>query len=91
MGTIIKDIITFLRHFWSIVKEWVLETRDEHAFTNVLIPIICVLVLLMHYFGILFTGGFHEFTAWALFFVWVGMNLQGLKSVYKKLKEKNYW
>ena len=89
MISILKDVWKFLWNIVTIVKAWILETKEEHKFTNVLIPIIAAGVVLLSYSGIMFTGSnWRTLALWSVL-IWIGMNVQGLISVFKKLKKDN--
>ena len=91
MKTIIVDAWTFIRRFWTIVKGWVNETREEHKFTNVLAPIIAIAVIVFSFLGFLFQGtGWRTLALYVIIF-WCGQQTQGLISVFKKLKKQNKW
>lgn len=88
---VITDIWLFTLRFWTVVKAWIDETRKEHKFTNVLMPIIAVAVILFSFLGIIFVGvGWRTLALWVLIF-WLGQQTQGLISVFKKLKKQNNW
>lgn len=89
MISILKDAWKFLWNIITIVKAWILETKEEHKFTNVLIPIIAAGVVLLSYLGVMFTGNNWRTLALYSFIFWLGMNVQGLISVFKKLKREN--
>jgi len=82
---ILNDIITFLKRFWTIVFDWFMETIQKHKFTNVLVPIISIVAM------VIFRGKFWDVVGFSTIFFWAGMNVQGLISVFKELKKKNNW
>lgn len=91
MKTIIKDALTFIRRFWTIVKGWVIETKAEHKFTNILAPIIAIGVIVLSFLGFVFQGtGWRTVGLYVIIF-WLGQQTQGLISVFKKLKKEKGW
>lgn len=89
--SIVKDAWIFVTKFFTIVKAWVIETKEEHKFTNVLIPIIAIAVIIASYSGLLFTWApWRTMALWGIIF-WLGQQTQGVISVFKKLKKQNDW
>ena len=85
MKTIITDIITFLKKFWTIIGTWIVEMIVKYKFKNS----VMLLVALFLWFGL--KGGVYTFFGWAVFHAWIGMNIEAIIVVYKELKEKNDW
>ena len=82
------DALLFIKNLFTIIKGWVTETRLDHKFTNVLMPIIAVVVILFSFLGFIFQGyAWRTIALWVLIF-WCGQQTQGLISVFKRLKKE---
>ena len=80
-----KNIINFIKHFWTIIWTWIKETIAKYKFKNTLM----LAIALYLFFGL--HGKFWTFWGWATIFTWIGMNIEAILSVYRNLKEKNGW
>lgn len=85
MNEIIRDILTFIRRFWSIIWGWITATIQKHKFKN------AIMLAIAFGFWFLLKGGFWAHLGWATFYIWIGMNVESILSVYQELKKKNNW
>jgi hypothetical protein len=88
---VIRDSWLFIINIFVIVKAWIVETKEEHKFTNVLVPIIVLGVFFFSYLGIIFEGRNWRTVAFWVFIFWLGQQTQGIISIFKKLKKQNNW
>lgn len=85
MKTIINDIYLFVRRFWTIIWAWIQVTIEKYKFKNTLM----IAVAIYLWFGL--AGGFWAFWGTAVFFTWIGMNVESILTVYRELKAKKGW
>lgn len=81
----LKDAINFVKNIFTIAKTWFSEFYSKYAIKN----IVLLGVALYLWFGL--SGGFWAWWGWAVFFVWVGINIEAFGKVYRELKEKHGW
>lgn len=85
MKTIFNDVITFIKKFWTIIWTWIKVTIAKYKFKNALM----IVIALCLWFGL--KGSFWSFWGTAVFFTWIGMNVEAIMTVYRELKAKNGW
>lgn len=85
MKTILNDIITFIKKFWTIIFMWITDMIIQYKFKNTL------MLAIAFGFWFLLKGGFWAHLGWATFYIWIGINIEAIINVYKELKEENNW
>ncbi len=82
---IIKNIITFIRRFWTIIGTWIMAIILKYKFKNAL------MLAIAFGFWFLFNGAFWAHLGWATFYIWIGINVESILVIFNELKEKNGW
>lgn len=85
MKTVVNDVVTFIRKFWTIVTKFVKDTFIKYKFKNALMLGIAL------YFWFLLSGELWAKLGWITFWIWVGTNVEGLLAVYRELKKEFGW
>lgn len=85
MKTVITDIIIFLKKFWTILWVWIQTVIEKYKFKNAL------MLLIAFYLRYIMGGEFGRYWGVAVFFVWIGINIESLIVVFKDLKDRNDW
>jgi hypothetical protein len=85
MKTVINDIVLFIKKFWSIIGGWIMAVIFKYKFKNALM----LAIALVFFFG--FHGKFWAHLGFMTLYIWIGINIEQILSVYRELKEKNDW
>jgi hypothetical protein len=85
MKTVINDIVTFIKRFWTIIWGWAVSVVLRYKFKNLLM----LAIALWFFFGM--QGSFWTHLGFMTLYIWIGINIEQILSVYRELKEKNDW
>lgn len=82
---ILNDIVKFLKKFWTVIGTWIMSVILKYKFKNALM----LGIAFWFWFGM--AGGFWAHLGWATFYIWIGINLESIMTVFRELRDKNGW